>query len=164
MTLATLHDNEHDARHDLLCFDLGIERFALPMSSIEEIVDGCDIETTRNKGAALGVLRAQGEILAVYDATRVLQSARTNAEPLAIVLQASKTFIAVLVDAAEATPRINLDRLRTPHALISTDRVMEGVLRVGARWVGLLNPGAFVEALTCEPGIVERLETAKHGH
>lgn len=137
---------------DLLCFDLGSERFALPLSSVEEIVDGCDIEPARSSGGALGVLRVRGEVLAVYDATRVLQAARIQSEPLALILPSSNAFIAVLVDAAEATPRISLEGLRTPPALISADRVLDGVLRVGARWVGLINPSAFVDALTSDAG------------
>ncbi|MEP6833207.1 MAG: chemotaxis protein CheW [Gemmatimonas sp.] len=148
---------------DLLCFDLGAERFALPLSSIEEIVDGSNIEPARSTGGALGVLRVRGEVLPVYDATRVLQSPRIQSDPLALILALSNTFVAVLIDTAEASPRVNLDGLRTPPALIATDRVLDGVLRVGARWVGLLNASAFVDALTIDSGLNARLETGHHG-
>ena len=148
---------------DLLCFDLGNERFALPLSSIDEIVDACDIESARNTGGALGVLRVRGEVLPVYDATHVLQSARVNTQPLALILPSSNTFVAVLVDGAEAAPGVCLDGLRTPPALISADRVLDGVLRVGVRWVGLINPSAFVDALTVDAGLAARSETGNHG-
>lgn len=148
---------------DLLCFDLGAERFALPLSSVDEIVDACDIESARNPGGALGVLRVRGEVLPVYDATHVLQSPRVNAQPLALILPSANAFVAVLVDGAEAAPQVRLDGLRTPPALISADRVLDGVLRVSARWVGLINPGAFVDALTLDVGLAARSETGKHG-
>ncbi len=147
---------------DFLCFDLGRERFAFPMSSIEAVIDGCNIEPTWTNGATLGVLRAQGEILPVYDAAHVLRCTRTNAEPLALVLRSSTLFVAVLVDAAEAASRVSLDGLRTPHALISSDRVLEGVLRVGERWVGLLNSKAFVDALTGNTEVAALLEAKTH--
>jgi len=148
---------------DLLCFDLGAERFAIPLSSVDEIVDACDIESARNTGGALGVLRVRGELLPVYDATHVLQSPRVNRQPLALILPSANTFVAVLVDGAEAAPQVSLDGLRTPPALISADRVLDGVLRVGARWVGLIHPNAFVDALTLDVGFAARSETGNHG-
>ena len=148
---------------DLLCFNLGVERFAIPLSSVEEIVDACDVEPARNTGGAVGVLRVRGEVLPVYDATHVLQSARVNTQPLALILPSSSTFVAVLIDGAEAAPRVSLEGLRTPPALLAADRVLDGLLRVGARWVGLISPGAFVDALTADAGLAARSETGKHG-
>lgn len=163
--VAVSSDVELDAAtSDLLCFDVGAERFALPMSSVEEIVDASDIEQASGNGAALGIIRTQGEILPVYDVTRVLQSSRLNQQPLAIVMRASKKFIAVLIDAAEATPRVHMDGLRTPHGLISSDRVLQGVLRVGTRWVGLLNHGAFVDAVTLDTALAVRMEAGTDGN
>lgn len=149
--------------HDLLCFDLGAERFAMPLAAVEEIVDAGDIAAARNTSGALGVLRVRGEVLPVYDATHVLQSARTNAQPLALILPSASAFVAILVDGAEAAPRVSLDGLRTPPALISTDRVLDGVLRVGVRWVGLINASAFVDALTNNLDLASRSGAGRHG-
>lgn len=133
---------------DLLCFDIGTERFALPLASIEEIVDGVNVERAESRAGAIGVLRVRGAVLPVYDASSVLKARRVSAEPLALILSTGQSDLALLVDAAEASAQINLDALQRPIALVSSDRVMEGVLRVGARWVGVLNFAAFVESLT----------------
>lgn len=148
---------------DLLCFDLGTERFAIPLASVDEIVDACDIASARNTSGAVGVLRVRGKVLPVYDATHVLQSARTSAQPLALILPSPVTFVGVLVDGAEAAPRVSLAGLRTPPALISTDRVLDGVLRVGVRWVGLINASAFVDALANAARLAAQSEAGHHG-
>lgn len=135
---------------DLLCFDVGTERFALPLANVEEIVDGVGVESTRHSGGALGVLRVRDDVLPVYDASHILQCERLLAEPMAIILHGARGFVAVLVDSAEAAPRTDLSNVRTPPALLASDRVLDGVLRVGARWVGLINAVAFVEAMTAD--------------
>lgn len=136
---------------DLLCFDIGAERFALPLASVEEVIDGCDSELTlRTDSARVGVLRVRHELLAVFDASRVLQTSRQSSEPVALVLPSSRGLIALLVDAAEAAPQMSLADLRAAPALTVDDRVLDGVLRVGVRWVGLINTAIFVEALIAD--------------
>lgn len=135
---------------DLLCFDIGAERFALPLANIEEVVDGVGTEVTSRNGARVGILRVRHELLAAFDASRVLQTARQSPEPVALVLPSSRGLIALLVDAADAAPQMNLSALRAAPALTVGDRVLDGVLRVGARWVGLINTAVFVEALIAD--------------
>lgn len=138
---------------DLLCFDIGAERFATPLANIEEVVDGCDVDFSSKSGAMVGTLRVRHELLAVFDASRVLQATRQGAEPVTLVLPSMRGLIGLLVDGAEAAPQVSLSGLKTPPALVSTDRVLDGVLRVGARWVGLVNTAAFVEALIADAAV-----------
>ncbi|MEO7362112.1 MAG: chemotaxis protein CheW [Gemmatimonadaceae bacterium] len=132
---------------DLLVFDVGAERFALPLASVDEVVDGCLIERKSGTGSMAGVLRVRHELLVVFDLAHVLHASRCEAEPVALVLPSARGFIALLVDAAEAAPQVNLSALRTPASFVSADRVLDGVLRVGRRWVGLVNAAALVDAL-----------------
>ncbi|MEO7996861.1 MAG: chemotaxis protein CheW [Gemmatimonadaceae bacterium] len=138
---------------DLLCFDIGAERFAMPLANVEEVVDGCDVDTSSRSGAMVGILRVRHELLAVFDASRVLQTTRQGAEPVTLVLPSMRGLIGLLVDNAEAAPQVSLNGLKTPPALVSADRVLDGVLRVGARWVGLVNTAAFVEAMIADVAV-----------
>lgn len=150
---------------DLLVFDVGAERFAMPLANVDEVVDGCDIEKKVAAGSMIGVLRVRQELLAVFDPARVLQTSRREAEPVALVLPSSRGLVALLVDSAEAAAQANLSSLRTPPALMTADRVLDGVLRVGARWVGLVNTTVLVDALLADSNAaaLAPLPSGNHG-
>lgn len=150
---------------DLLCIDIGVERFALPLASVEEMVDGCSVELTSGLGNhnshMVGVLRNRHDLLPVYEATGILSVQRGGTEPMALVLQGSDKLLVLLVDGAEAVPLVNLADLRTPERLMALDRVLDGVLNVNGRWVGLINTVALVEALERDSGELSGEDT--HG-
>lgn len=136
---------------DLLCIDIGVERFALPLSIVEEMLDGCSVELTtgfsNHNRHMVGVIRVRHELLPVYEGANVFNVHRSGAEPMALVLQGKEKLIVLLVDGAEAAPQVDLGTVRTPARLMAIDRVLDGVLQVNGRWVGLVNTAALVEAL-----------------
>lgn len=135
---------------DLLIFDVGAERFAMPLSTVEEVVDGCGLQDASDATARYRLLRVRHELIAAFDPARVLMSSRVESEPVALVLPSARGLIALLVDSAYAVPQADVSSLRTPPGLMTADRVLEGVLRVGERWVGLVNTGALVDALLAD--------------
>ena len=149
---------------DLLCIDVGAERFAMPLSSVEEMVDGCGVVFTANvvyrHRHLVGVIRVRDVLLPVFDAAGVLNVERTSAEPMALVLQGPEQRLVLLVDGAEAVSQVNLADVRTPERLMSIDSVLDGVLFVNGRWVSLVNTAALVEALERDSG--ERFPEASH--
>ena len=151
---------------DLLCVDIGAERFALPLSTVEEVVDGTTIERTSGVGNynrnMVGVMRLRQELLPVFDASKVLNVQRCAPDYTVLVLEGSAGLIGVLVDGAEAAPQISLADVRTPQRLMSIDRVLDGVLFVRPRWVGLVNTASFVEALEREAHERESHERESH--
>lgn len=136
---------------DLLCIDIGDERFALTLASVEEMVDADTVEYTtgiRNYNRNMvGVLRLRDELLPVYEAAHVLKVHRTGRDPVVLVLQGRERVIGLLVDGAEAAQQVSFSDLRTPDRLMSADRVLDGVLNVAGRWVAVLNTGALVDEL-----------------
>ncbi|GEM_PF-2141488 len=163
--VATQVRTNPDTRCDLLCIDVGAERFAMPLSSIEEIVEGCGVErtadwSTRSRNM-VGVLRLRNELVAAYEPASVLNVARTGPAPLALVLQGRAKLLLLLVDGAEAAPQVNLAEVRTPARLMAMDRVLDGVVFVHRRWVGLVNTAALIDALERESG--EPFPEARHG-
>lgn len=145
---------------DLLCVDIGVERFALPLSSVEQMIDGTLAELgigpgNRNRNM-VGVLRVRHELLPVYEGARVLGVQRTGQEPMALIMQGRDSLLALLVDGADAASQVNLGDVRTPERIMAIDRALDGLVRVHGRWVGLINTSAFVELLEREHADVPR--------
>ncbi len=144
--LSLLDANLSRATVDLLCFDIGNERFAVELSSVDEVVDAAILDAHTLNGSMIGVLRLRDGLLPVHDAQRVLSVARTSAQPMALMFTLSGESIAVLVDSAEAALGVNIDSLRAPGAIVARDNVLKGALKVGKHWVGLLDATALIES------------------
>ena len=136
---------------DLLCFDVGNERFAVELWSVDEVVDAAVLDAYDSDGSVAGVMRLRNELLPVYDAASVLRVQRVSITPMALIFSLGDSAIAVLVDNAEAALAVGLDGLRSPGAIISEDDILTGALKVGQRWVGLLHAAAMIEALVRMP-------------
>lgn len=136
---------------DLLCIDIGEERFALTLASVEEMVDGDTVEYTTGIGNynrnMVGIIRLRNELLPVFEAAHVLKARRSGTDPVVLVLRGRERIIGLLVDRAEAAAQVSFSDLRTPDRLMSTDRVLDGVLNVAGRWVAVVNTGALVDEL-----------------
>lgn len=136
-----------DACIDLLCFDVGAERFAIPLAQVDRVAEGCDVLTVNSGERQRLVMRVHGELIAVHEPSGVLQAQRVATDPVALLLDARGVLIALLVDGAETALQISLSGLRTPPHLMRTDRVLDGLLRVQTRWVRLVNAAALADAL-----------------
>ena len=132
---------------DLLCFDIGNERFAVQLSAVDEVIDAKDLHVHLDHGSRRGVIRLGTELLAVYDAESLLCARSKSIDPMAIVFSNGNTRVAILVDQADAISGVSLNSLRSPVKIVSRDRVLVGALRVGSRWVGLLEACELVQAL-----------------
>jgi chemotaxis signal transduction protein len=133
---------------DLLLFDVGAERFALPLGDVAAVLDSVDVQ----RGAGLdvrgiGVLRAEDAFLTVYEPSLVLGVACAAAEPLLLLLAPGALTIGLLVDHAEAALAVPVDGLRDLSAMGGTDGVVVGALRPATQWVTLLDTESLVNAL-----------------
>ncbi|MEP6763683.1 MAG: chemotaxis protein CheW [Gemmatimonadaceae bacterium] len=131
---------------DLLCFDIGKERFAVELSFVDEVIDAAVLDAHAVHGSMIGVIRLRDDLIPVHDAECVLYVARKSPEPMALVFTAHGAPMAMLVDYAEAALAIDMDALRSPGAVVARDSVMLGALKVGSRWVGLLDAESLVDA------------------
>ena len=144
--LSVLEKDINSTCVDLLCFDVGNERFAVELPFVDEVVDAAVLDAHTTNGSMVGVLRLRDELLPVHDAERVLHAKRQSAEPIALVFTSRGAPMAMLVDNAEAALAVDMDALRSPSAVVARDSVLLGALKVGNRWVGLLDAESLIDA------------------
>jgi chemotaxis signal transduction protein len=135
--------------HDLLMFDVGAERFAVPLAALRSVEDSARVQRTRvPHERGVGVWRTDEAFVTVYEPTPVLGVSRHGSEPLLMLLSGASGHVGLLVDHAEAAVSVNTGALRDLSGLGAGDRVVLGALRHEERWVTLLDAGALVDALT----------------
>lgn len=136
------------AHADLLLFDVGAERFALPLDAVAAVLDA--VEVRRGAGLharAIGVLQTGDAFIPVFEPAHVLGVDASQDEPLLLLLANGADTVALLVDHAEAALAVPVDGLRDLSGLGSTDGVVVGALRPATRWVTLLDAESLITAL-----------------
>ncbi len=136
------------ACRDLLLFDVGAERFALPLERVTAVLDSVDVQ----RGAGLhprgvGVLCAHDAFITVYEPSSVLVVQCAVPDPLLLILEHEDRTLGLLVDHAEAALAVPLDGLRDLSGMGGTDGVVIGALRPATQWVTLLDAESLINAL-----------------
>ncbi len=145
--------------HDLLLFDVGAERFAVPLAALRSVEDSVRVQRTRvPHERGVGVWRTDDAFVTVYEPAPVLGVSLHSAEPLLMLLSGASGNVGLLVDHAEAAVAVDTGALRDLSGLGAGDRVVLGALRHEERWVTLLDAGALVDALATRVGLSSHQE------
>jgi chemotaxis signal transduction protein len=140
---------------DLLCFQLGAAGFALPLASVQEVIDAIALEHVSDNPLH-HLLRLRDGLLPVHSLETLLSASVTCREPIALVLARGAHRVAVLVDTAVAALAIDGDGVRPLPEFLTRDRVVIGAMCVGGGWCAVLDTDALLDALLAvcpsEPG------------
>ena len=133
---------------DLLLFDVGAERFALPLGDIVAVLDSVDVQWGAGLDArGVGVLRSPDAFVTVHEPSHVLCVHCTVVDPLLLILTHGVCTIGLLVDHADAALAVPLNGLRDLSAIGGGDGVVVGALRPAEQWVTVLDTESLVHAL-----------------
>ena len=130
-------------RADLLVLSLGRERFALPLGVVAEVIDVPDARALTGAGALRhAVAPYRGALVPVFSGGAVLGVADPTGEAVLVVLRDGGRPLALLADAAQAVPEVDLGGLCD----FPPDGIVIGVLRVAAALVALIDADALAAA------------------
>lgn len=113
-TLARRAVADRAGTKDFLAFDLGEDRFALPLGAIREILKVPIItEVPRARGSVLGIISVRGVITTVLDLRRRLRRPSVPAEKASRILlvDGGSEIIGLLVDQVEGVYRLQEDEI-----------------------------------------------------
>lgn len=129
---------------------VGSERFAFPVTDVEEAIDAPQIDAV--PGAALGLagqLRYRDCTVSVFDGAWALGVRRAECSGTALILRDGTRRLAVLVDDVDDLTSFAPDAVHAVPAGIDSDGVLSGVWFAGAaQLVGLVNTDALLIRLT----------------
>jgi len=131
---------------DLLVVRVGAERFALPVESIDELVESPRTQAVPGSPEALlGVFPFGNRLLSLYSPEQLL-GARHAGAPVGLVMRGGASAIALAVDDAVDVIRIDLQDVRpAPHSE-REDELVLGVLWRAPELITVIDPRALSAA------------------
>jgi purine-binding chemotaxis protein CheW len=131
----------------LVVFSLGSEEYALPISTVSEIIRFTEPRTVASDAAWIrGVIGLRGKIIPIFDLASRMALESSGAEPGKIVIVETGTGqVGVMVDDVEEVLTVTADDLE-PVPTANTESI-EAIAKIGDRLVILLNAeGLFARA------------------
>jgi purine-binding chemotaxis protein CheW len=131
----------------LVVFSLGSEEYALPISTVSEIIRFTEPRTVASDAAWIrGVIGLRGKIIPIFDLASRMALESSGAEPGKIVIVETGTGqVGVMVDDVEEVLTVTSDDLE-PVPTANTESI-EAIAKIGDRLVILLNAeGLFARA------------------
>jgi purine-binding chemotaxis protein CheW len=123
---------QRDDNSELLAFGLAGERFALPLSSVREILKLVPItEVPRARSHVLGILSVRGRITTIYDLRRRLKlpAAEPTKASRILLVDGGEEVVGLLVDEVFQVHRLHEDELELAAAVAGD--LSEYVLGIG---------------------------------
>jgi len=131
---------------DLLVVRVARERFALPVESVDELVESPRVHTIPSSPPALlGVFPLGDRLLSLYAPDRLLGAA-VGDEPVALVMRSGARILALAVDDAEDVVRVDLKDVRDAPRVGRDDDLVLGVLWRAPDLISLLDARALAAA------------------
>ena len=129
---------------DLLVVRIGSERFAVPLESVEELVESPRLRTVPGApGNLLGLFTLGDALLPLYSPAGIL-GAESTGEQVALVMRGGRARVALAVDDADDVITVSLaDVLDGPHTGHHDDVVL-GVIWSDGELLTLLDARAVV--------------------
>jgi purine-binding chemotaxis protein CheW len=137
-----------DATRQLVIFSLGSEEYALPITSVQEIIRYSEPRSVASQTTWMrGVINLRGKIVPVCDLAERLGLPHERGEAAKIVIVETQTGTAgVIVDEVEEVLTVTGDQLEAVPSADTTH--VEAIAKVGDRLAILLNPdGLFAGAI-----------------
>ena len=131
---------------DLLVVRVGAERFALPVESIDELVESPRTRSVPGSPAALlGVFPFGSRLLSLYSSEQLL-GVRLSGSPVGLIMRGGASAIALAVDDAVDVIRIDLQDVRPAPRSGQEDELVLGVLWRAPELITILDPRAVSAA------------------
>lgn len=137
---------ERSGEQDLLVVRIGPERFALPLESVDELVEAPLIRPVPGSpDSLLGLFTIGESMLPLYSPAAILGAAGRG-EPVALVMRGGQARIALAVDDAEDVISIALADVRDAPRTGRHDDVVLGVVWRDGELLTLLDARAVVSS------------------
>jgi purine-binding chemotaxis protein CheW len=137
-----------DGAARVLVFRVGAERFALPLSDVDEVIDAQSVQRVPDAAdSLLGVTSVRGVLLPVYD-PRPLLLAAGGVNGAMLVFTRRGERMALAVDDVFDPLTIAAHQVLPVPGGAASDGILTGVIRQGTELVGLLDTTALFDAAT----------------
>jgi len=132
----------------MLVFRVGGERFALPLASVNEVIEMPPVQTLPDSSdRVLGVATLRGELVSMYDPRPLLQAGAVDTHEMALLFTMENRRVGLAIDDVFDPIVIEPDDVRPAPGVEATDSVLLGVVRRGTELVGVLDADALLRAL-----------------
>jgi chemotaxis signal transduction protein len=132
----------------VLVFRVGAEWFAMPIATIDEVIDAPPIQRLPDAASTqLGVATLRGELVMVYDARPLLHASGSAADVGALLLfQRDGRRVGLAVDDVQDSMTIEEQDVRPVPGLDAADRTIVGLVRRGSGLIAILDATAVLDA------------------
>lgn len=128
---------EETGTREFLAFDMGVERYALPLSAVREIVRLPPVtEVPRAPWEILGIVSVRGHVTTLVDLRRKLgmQESPTSSRSRVLLVDQGRELLGLLVDRVDQVVRLREDEVELSNVLGGdTSSYVMGVGRPGLR-------------------------------
>jgi chemotaxis signal transduction protein len=135
-----------DGTARLLVFGVGAERFAVALSSVDEVIDAPLVRAMPDSASAvLGVAAVRGALVTIYD-PRPLLNVAGSVDDAALLFLRDERRVGVAVGALYDTIVAEEGELRSAPGADASDKVLLGVIRRGSELIAVLDADALLAA------------------
>lgn len=151
-----------DGAERFLVFGIGTERFAVPLTEVDEVIDTPAVQRIPDAPRpVLGVTSIRGSLVTFYDPRPLLNVVGQGAG-IGTVNDAALLFarsgganglgrdtdrrVGMTIDALYDTIVVEPDEVRSAPGADASDRVLVGVVRRGSELIAILDAGALLDA------------------
>ncbi len=120
------------ANEQLVIFDLGGQKYAIPVLNTQEIIKMIDITPIpRSDSFIEGVINLRGRIVPVINLSKRLDLARGEAtrDTRIIVVEHNETSVGMIVDRVQEVGRYNRDEIEKPESVMKENEFVGGVVK-----------------------------------
>lgn len=132
----------------MLVFQLGAERFALPLGAVDEVVEMPEIQALPDASdTVLGIAALRGELVSIFDPRPLLRAGDGN-YGATLLFSNGKRRVGMAIDDVFDPILIEADAVRSAPGMDASDGLLQGVVRRGAELIGVLDVDALLRALS----------------
>ncbi len=144
-----MSDNVTSSSQQLVVFSLGSEEYALPISTVHEIIRFAEPRSVVSDVPWIrGVIGLRGKIIPIYDLAARLGLNTQSAPGKIVIVEAGSEQVGVMVDDVEEVLTVSDGQLEAVAA--ASRESIESVAKIGDRLVILLNPEGLFGRKTSE--------------
>jgi purine-binding chemotaxis protein CheW len=140
-----------DGAARLLVFGLGVERFAISLAAVDEVIDAPETLPLPDAPARVaGIATVRGELVTMYDPRALLRVGAAAAharQEAALLFARDARRVGVLVDDVYDAMTIHAGELRPVPGADASDRLMVGLVRRGSDLVAVLDVDALLASV-----------------
>jgi purine-binding chemotaxis protein CheW len=143
----------NDGPQRMLVFRVGDERFALPLATVNEVIDMPVVQALPDSSErVLGVATVRGELVSVFDPRPLLQAGSADTHEMALLFAVGDRRSALAIDDVFDPVLIETDEVQPAPGVDAADSLLIGVVRRGSDLIGVLDGDALARALRLGEG------------